>query len=301
MFMEDREKIYNDVVANIQRSISMSSRNIFELENLPLIKEFEAKIENLKNKQINVISSNSDKEQIVKEIEKITLEKVKTKEEYNQKLAKQYNIKNMDEIKNYRNDYNELVSMYEKLFSAYNEKKTKLQKMNSETNNKEQSDLKQIEIKLSEKEQETIVKEMENLNNGLKKFSKMINDSLQIPEKDDEKKEIENSTPVQEKEPEKENGNSEAKSNENKEEAVSIPVANLNENGRKEPKSITEAPKNLKDDVSKASKAGGPAVLALVGIAATAILMVTNPALLSMVLAGGLIKAGYDFNKGKKL
>ena len=299
--MEDREKIYNDVVANIQRSISMSSRNIFELENLPLIKEFEAKIENLKNKQINVISSNSDKEQIVKEIEKITLEKVKTKEEYNQKLAKQYNIKNMDEIKNYRNDYNELVSMYEKLFSAYNEKKTKLQKMNSETNNKEQSDLKQIEIKLSEKEQETIVKEMENLNNGLKKFSKMINDSLQIPEKDDEKKEIENSTPVQEKEPEKENGNSEAKSNENKEEAVSIPVANLNENGRKEPKSITEAPKNLKDDVSKASKAGGPAVLALVGIAATAILMVTNPALLSMVLAGGLIKAGYDFNKGKKL
>ena len=299
--MEDREKIYNDVVANVQRSISMSSRNIFELENLPLIKEFEAKIEDLKNKQINVISSNSDKGQIVKEIEKITLEKVKTKEEYNQKLAKQYNIKNMDEIKNYRNDYNELVSMYEELFSAYNEKKTKLQKINSETGNEKQNDSQQTEIKLLEMEQETIVKEMANLNNGLKKFSKMVNDSLQIPEKEDEKKEIENSTPVQEKEPEKENGNFEAKSNENKEEAASIPVADLNEDGRKEPKSIKEAPKKLKGIVLKTLKAGGPAVLALVGIAATAMLMVTNPALLSTVLAGGLIKAGYDLNKGKKL
>ena len=299
--MEDREKIYNDVVANIQRSISMSSRNIFELENLPLIKEFEAKIEDLKNKQINVISSNTDKEQIVKEIEKITLEKVKTKEEYNQKLAKQYNIKNMDEIKNYRNDYNELVSMYEKLFSAYNEKKTKLQKINSETSNEEQSDFKQIEIESLEMEQKTILKRMKNLDNGFKKFSKTVNDSLQIPEKEDEKKEIENSTPVQKKEPEKENSNSEDKSNENKEEAVSIPVANLSKEDCKGPKSIEEDSKKIKGKVSKALKAGGPAALALVGIAATAMLMVANPALLSMVLAGGLMKTGYDFNKGKKL
>lgn len=299
--MEDREEIYNDTVANVQRAISMSSRNIFELENLPLIKEFETKIEDLKNKQINVISANSDKEQIVEEIEKITLEKATTKEEYNQKLAKQYNIKNIDEIKNYRKDYNELVSIYEKLFSTYNEKKTKIQKINSETNNGKQSDLKQNKIKLLEMEQETIIKEMTNLNNGLKKLSKTVNDSLQILEKDDEKKEIENSAPVQEKKPKTENSNFKDKSNKNKEETASIPVANLNEDNRKTPKSIKEAPKKLKGKVLETLKVGGSAALALVGIAATAILIATNPALLSAVLAGGLVKAGYDLNKGKKL